>query len=262
MANKTINDLTVTTSAAAADLVPVWVAASSVTRKVTKANFIGAVLTGGGTVATGGFTLTVPATGTAALRGADNAFSADQSVAKANPQVTLSPTSGYGQFGVSDADNGASIGGRVLIGRNNNASTPAAGHLRIVNLSAAAYRIWPDAAGNLRIWTGDPINSADTSGTVVGAQTSSLDAKRIVGEVATIDEVLERIADGADAVRAFVYRSGAFNGERFEGVVVDQAPAYGMDRDEAHPAGKSLNEINILGDLLRAVAWLVEKSRD
>lgn len=67
MANKTINDLTVTTSAASGDLVPMWVAASSVTRKVTKANFIGATITGGGTFATGGFTVT--ATGTSTING-------------------------------------------------------------------------------------------------------------------------------------------------------------------------------------------------
>jgi len=64
MANKTINDLTVTTSAAASDLVPIWRAANSDTRHITKANFMGGVLTGGGTLATGGFTLTVGGTST------------------------------------------------------------------------------------------------------------------------------------------------------------------------------------------------------
>lgn len=64
---------------------------------------------------------------------------------------------------------------------------------------------------------------------------------------------------GLWAVRGFTYKSGAFQGARFEGVVVDYAPAYGMDRDTEHPAGKSLNEVNILGDLLRAVAYLTER---
>lgn len=64
MANKTINDLTVTTSAAADDLIPIWRAANSDTRHITKANLIGAALTGGGTIATGGFTLTLGATST------------------------------------------------------------------------------------------------------------------------------------------------------------------------------------------------------
>lgn len=75
---KTINGLTVTTSAASGDFIPIWRAANSDTRKITKANLIGAALTGGGTIATGGFTLTVPATGTAALLGTAQTFSALQ----------------------------------------------------------------------------------------------------------------------------------------------------------------------------------------
>ena len=61
MANKTISDLTATTSAASGDFVPVWRASNGDTRKITKANFMGGVLTGAGTIATGGFTLTVGA---------------------------------------------------------------------------------------------------------------------------------------------------------------------------------------------------------
>ena len=64
MANKTFNNLTVTTSAASDDLLPIWRAANNDTRKITKANFMGGVLTGAGTVATGGFTLTVGANST------------------------------------------------------------------------------------------------------------------------------------------------------------------------------------------------------
>lgn len=73
---KTINGLTVTTSAAAGDLLAIWRAANNDTRKITKANFMGGVLTGAGTIATGGFTLTVPATGTASLLGTAQTYSA------------------------------------------------------------------------------------------------------------------------------------------------------------------------------------------
>ena len=48
MADKTITQLTATTSAVAADEIPMWVAGSAVTRKITKANF----LTGYGALAT------------------------------------------------------------------------------------------------------------------------------------------------------------------------------------------------------------------
>lgn len=60
----TIGQLTLVTSAAAADLIEIEVAASGLSRKITKANLIGATLTGGGSIVTGGFTLTIPKTGT------------------------------------------------------------------------------------------------------------------------------------------------------------------------------------------------------
>lgn len=76
MANKTIGQLTLATSALDADLIEFEIAASGLSRRITKANFIGATLTGGGTIATGGFTLTVPATGTASLLGTAQTYSA------------------------------------------------------------------------------------------------------------------------------------------------------------------------------------------
>lgn len=68
------------TGIANADEVPVWDVSAGNTRMVSRANFVGATLTGGGTVATGGFTLTVPQTGTAALRDAANTFTGVQTV--------------------------------------------------------------------------------------------------------------------------------------------------------------------------------------
>lgn len=95
MATKTIGQLTLETVAASGDWIEIE-KVSGVSRKITKANFIGAALSGGGliatagfnltlggnsaltgsivgnitgsgTLATGGYTLTVPATGTAVL---------------------------------------------------------------------------------------------------------------------------------------------------------------------------------------------------
>ena len=53
-----------------------------------------------------------------------------------------------------------------------------------------------------------------------------------------------------------------YGGEEFSGVVVDYAARYGMDRDAAHPAGKSLNTINSTGDLLIAVNYLAGRVAD
>lgn len=51
-------------------------------------------VTGGGTVATGGFTLTVPATGTAALLNVANVFTASQTITPATPGLALTLNGG------------------------------------------------------------------------------------------------------------------------------------------------------------------------
>ena len=67
MADITINDLAEVTTIASGDFVAIWRTANGDTRKITRSNLYGGLLTGGGTIATGGYTLTVPATGTAVL---------------------------------------------------------------------------------------------------------------------------------------------------------------------------------------------------
>jgi len=294
MADKTITQLTATTSAASSDEIPIWVAGSAVTRKITKANFLQGAFTGGGTVATGGYTLTVPATGTAALRGVANTFTAaqkfqcaasvlpidsNQNVAEAAaPGVRVSNNGNaaidlYGwatvtQLALVRRDLGNNTAGPSLyVARNSSTGAvgPAAGTVRLEGAATNGY-LWIDASSNLRIHTAAPTGSSgsptvsDTAGTVVGTQTSMAAAKHLFDDVTPIGEVLANIQHAATAaVRRFTYRSGAFNGEAFEGVVTDLAPRYGMDRDEEHPAGKSLNEITLLGDLLRAVAHLAER---
>ncbi len=188
-----------------------------------------------------------------------NTFTAAQKIEMENPILALTPLHGFADLSLAAADNGSSVGGRIIVGNNTNASTPAAGHLRIIDKGGTSYRIWPDDSGNLRIWDGNPIGSNDTSGTVVGTQTSSLDSKHITGEALPAIDILAAVQAGAEAVRRFTYRSGAYNGEEFSGVVVDYAPRYGMDRDDEHPAGKSLNVATVIGDLLIAVANLAER---
>jgi hypothetical protein len=60
---------------AADDLVPVWDTSAGQTLKIRRDVFVGAAITGGGTLALGGFTLTVPATGTAVLAAGTTAVS-------------------------------------------------------------------------------------------------------------------------------------------------------------------------------------------
>ncbi|MGP1665191.1 MAG: hypothetical protein ACTS5I_04625 [Rhodanobacter sp.] len=81
MTTTTINGLANTmVSPASNDLLDIWNVAAGRLEKITRANLVGATITGGGTIATGGFTLTIPATGTVALKVIDNAFSVAQTI--------------------------------------------------------------------------------------------------------------------------------------------------------------------------------------
>ena len=171
----------------------------------------------------------------------------------------ISTLANANQVAVVSFDNGSGDGPNIVVGNNSNASTPAAGYVNLVNRGGTGYRVWPDATGLLRIHTANPTSATDTAGTVVGAQTSSKDAKTQKGKPEDAAAILAHIAEGAAAVRRFVYKNGAYGGEEFSGIVVDYAPRYGMDRDADHPAGRSLNIVNAIGDLLIAVDYLARR---
>lgn len=231
------------------------------TNKKVTANYLG--LTSGAVIyAQDGKALTLPASGTVATRQAANTFTAAQTISPAaGIALTINPVAAgvNGVLTISAVDNGSNPGPILYIANNNNASTPAAGALRLAQGNGTSRYIWPDATGLIRVHTAAPTNALDTAGSVIGDQTSSLAAKTIQEGMASLETVWERIQDGAQAVRRFVYNSGAYNGQEFEGVVVDYAPEYGKDRDEEFPAGKALNEVTIVGDLLRAVADLATR---
>lgn len=164
----------------------------------------------------------------------------------------------------SVGDNGSGgQGGTIQALRNTNATNGAPGDMVMQRADGTANcHFYVDNSSNLRVLNNTvPTNSNLTTGTVVGTQTSSLDSKDVIEGISSIEDVLAAVQAGAEAVRRFTYKNGAFNGEEFEGVVVDYAPHYGMDRDAQHAAGKSLNLVNAVGDLLRAVAWLVEREQ-
>lgn len=67
MAVETVSALTELTSPASNDEIGIWDVSAGEYKKIQKSNLVGATITGGGTIALGGYTLTVSATGTAAL---------------------------------------------------------------------------------------------------------------------------------------------------------------------------------------------------
>lgn len=265
-------------------------AASGSLKKITAAYFVqttGTVvtITGGGTISLGGFTLTVPATGSAALLGTANTFTTTQTITPSATNVSalvlnmpgstsvdafqltynsasrmrFIQNSTRSQIVFTDFDNTNDIGPHINIGRNNNASTPSAGFLYIMARSATQYAVWPDNSGNLRIGTSLPTSANDSTGTVVGAQTSSLDSKIIHENLPKLaDSILGILYAAKYGLRAWSYKSKAYSNEFFpNGLVTDYAQRYGMDRDSDHPCGKSLNTPVAIGDLVAAVGFIL-----
>ena len=184
------------------------------------------------------------------------------------------------------ADLGANVlGRRIWCQRNSAAGGAAPGLIMLTTAANATQRIWADDSGILRMGAVDPTGSnINSGGTVVGTQTSNLASKDLEGDTAALEDVLAAIAQGAEAVRRFVYKPPTFplegldqdghivvldpegvtgarphGGEAFEGVVIDFAPRYGMDATPEHPEGTALNTITVIGDLLRAVSYLAER---
>jgi hypothetical protein len=77
MAEQTVDGLGELTSPAVNDEIGIWDVSAGQYLKIRRDTLVGGTLVGGGTVATGGYTLTVPATGTAALREVANTFTAE-----------------------------------------------------------------------------------------------------------------------------------------------------------------------------------------
>jgi len=171
--------------------------------------------------------------------------------------IRLIATASARQLLIDNFDNGAGIGPCIILGYNNN-GTAAAGHIALYERDGGFDSIWPDATGLLRIINGSqPTSATDTSGTVVGSQSSSLDTKNVLGEFTDDDNALARMV--ATPLYDFTYKSGAYNGERFTGIITDYAPTFGMDRDEEHPAGKSLNDITGFGYTVAAFKAVVRR---
>lgn len=152
---------------------------------------------------------------------------------------------------VQPADTGAGMGPHINIGRNSNATTPSAGFLYVTNRGGTGYSIWPDASGNLRInGAATPTSANDTSGTVVGAQTSYAALK---------EDITPWSGDGAlDAVlacRLFGYRfKGDESQRQYHGIVInDDDRGAWFSENDADNQVPALNERNLFGYLIAAI---------
>jgi hypothetical protein len=164
-------------------------------------------------------------------------------------RVLFSGTTAVGA--VTYAAGAAAPGPMIGVGRNTSGAG-AAGRLSLVNLGGTQYYLWVDASGNFRIHTTTPVEgSGDTSGTVVGTQSSCLASKDLLGEWHDTDASLTLIR--ATPLHRFKYKDGRFRESDFMGVVTDFSPAFGMDE------GRSLNTPSAIGHLFAAIKALAAR---
>jgi hypothetical protein len=237
---------------------------------------VAASITGGGTLALGGFTLTVPATGTAALLGVAQTFTAAQTIqspaagtvaltvnadpsSSVNAQVwnrggtavaTIGALPADRNFTFAAFDNGTGYGPYISIGGNTNASTPSGGWIQLGSI-AGTRRLWVDASGNFRVGTSTPSNANDTSGTVVGTQTSQLAEKNILGDGIAPAAALSKLIE--TPVVEFEYKNGSYNHSRFMGIVADWSPEFAMDE------GRVFSPVSAFGYLIQSTKELARR---
>jgi hypothetical protein len=120
--------------------------------------------------------------------------------------------------------------------------------------------IWVDASGNWRTATNPPDEDgtpSDTSGTVIGTQTSMAATKYLDGRDEDRAGALALLR--RTPVYRFRYRSGAFPGTEFVGIVTDESPEFGMDVDPDLGIPKSFNPVSAFGYTTLAIQELAQQ---
>jgi hypothetical protein len=138
------------------------------------------------------------------------------------------------------------------VGYNNSASTPSAGSAVIHNRAGTYYSIWPDASGNLRIVSGaQPTSATDTSGSVVGTQTSWAGIKEDITEWSEPQAALDAVL----AAKLFHYHlKGDPSRRQYAGLVIrDEDRGAWFAENDGEGQIPALNERNLFGYLIAAM---------
>lgn len=164
--------------------------------------------------------------------------------------------SGLSGMEVQSADLGNSVSGPLLfVGRNSNATVPAAGALQLMARNGTPVYYWTDATGALRISTsGAPTSAAsDTSGVIVGTQTSWIGVKKNVKPWSNPNEALTAIL----AADLYSYQmKNDESGTEYYGLVIteeDRENGAWFAENLAENQIPTLNERSLFGYLIAAI---------
>jgi len=166
--------------------------------------------------------------------------------------ISTPSNQGAAAISVGSGDCGSSYGPHISVGRNSNASTPAAGFLYMAARPGTMCAIWVDNTGVVRLNTAAvPTNANDTSGTIIGNQSSYVGLKTDVVEWNDTKAALDAVM----SVPLFSYRFIADQDDReYRGIVItdEDRGAWFSDNDKDNQV-PSLNERNLFGYLIAAI---------
>lgn len=159
---------------------------------------------------------------------------------------TLSLASGDFNDGVS--------GAILNVDRNINATHTAAGEVNLISKGGTAGYVWQDNSGNLRISSSVQTGTNDTTGTVIGTQTSTRDTKQDISDFSDYQSMLDLVRNAP--LHYFRYKN--------------EVAGYGSDSplskyrlgyiaDEVDPLfmwGNSIDQVSVNGILLASVKAL------
>ncbi len=154
---------------------------------------------------------------------------------------------------------GAVTGPTFRIGINNSGSH-SAGNINFLSIGAVNNYVWVDnsaSPGVMRISTSRPEEDgtpSDTSGTVVGSQTSTLDTKLLIAPFVDTAHALDVVSRAP--LWRFRYKGGSYNGTEFVGVMSNTTPEVMMDPSPTHPEGQSFSPVSAFGYAAAAIAEL------
>lgn len=151
---------------------------------------------------------------------------------------------------------GAVAGPNLYVGYNTSGNG-APGTLLLFAKNGAGYYVWADTTGDLRIGTGPPEEDgtpSDTSGTVVGDQTSTRASKNIIGEFNDNTAALHAILRAP--LYRFTYKSGARCSTEYLGIVAEDSPEFAQDE------GRSFNPVSAFGYTVAAIKALERRIRE
>jgi hypothetical protein len=111
-----------------------------------------------------------------------------------NGKLGIKATSPATDIEIGSYDTGVAAQGPTLtIGNNTNATAPTAGTINFKNMSGTSGYVWQDSAGNMRINNVFPTWVGDTSGTVIGTQTSTRSTKQDITNYTDVAQALQTV---------------------------------------------------------------------